>query len=229
MRRSTSRSRRVRGSSSPHYRRRIVVFTEGEKTEVSYISHWARRYRGSVDVVIEKQHGVPWTLVKAAARARRANRRLAGTQSKNTDYWCVFDRNSHLRIPDSLQMARGNGINVALSNPCIELWFILHFRDLTRHIERRVAQRESESHLGWKKKALPTEVLEKLESRFEDAKRRAQILDRMHEGDGREPRSNPSSDIWRLVDRIRGESVGSLCLPRTDGGTGVARSTVGKL
>lgn len=203
MRLRASRGHRGRRSSSHNHRRRIVVFTEGEKTEVSYINHWARIYRGSVHVVFGKKHGVPWTLVNAAAQARREERRFGGSQSGNTEYWCVFDRNSHLRIPDSLQMARDNGINIALSNPCIELWFVLHYRCQTRHIERRDAQRDCGHLLDWNKRALPTEVLRALEDRFEDAKRRAQMLDRMHAGDGREPRSNPSSDIWKLVDSIR--------------------------
>ena len=185
------------------------MFTEGEKTEVSYISYWARGYRGSVNVVIKNQHGVPSTLINLAAKARREDRSLGQRQRNNTEYWCVFDRNSHLKIPDSLEMARSNDINVAMSNPCIELWWILHFRDQRGYIEGDKAQRDSEVLLEWSKKALPTAVLEVLEGHFEDATRRARLLDEMHIGDGRPPRSNPSSNIWKLVERIRGPQARS--------------------
>ena len=199
-----SRSHRGRRLSLPDHRRQIVVFTEGEKTEVSYINHWASLYRRRVNVIIEKKRGVPWTLVDAAVTARRADSRQHGRREGQDEYWCVFDVNNHPKIHDSLQRAQANDINLAVSNPCIELWFILHYRRQTGHIEGRDAQRDCGDLLDWRRKALPTPVLDVLEGRFEDAKRRAQALDEMHVGDGRQPRANPSSDVWRLVDRIRG-------------------------
>jgi len=38
---------------------------------------------------------------------------------------------------------------------------------------------------------------------IEVAVKRAKLLDCKHEGDGSPPRSNPSSDIWRLIDCVR--------------------------
>ena len=37
---------------------------------------------------------------------------------------------------------------------------------------------------------------------FETAKQRAKALDERHAGNGSPPRSNPSTDVWRLVDRL---------------------------
>ena len=37
---------------------------------------------------------------------------------------------------------------------------------------------------------------------FETAKQRAQTLDARHAGNDSPPRSNPSTDVWRLVDRL---------------------------
>lgn len=45
-------------------------------------------------------------------------------------------------------------------------------------------------------------ALTALASQYEDARRRAQALDRKHELDGSSPRSNPSSEAWRLIDKI---------------------------
>ncbi len=203
MRRGLSRSQRKIGTPSPDNRKRIVVFTEGEKTEVSYLEYWARLNKGDINVDISNQHGVPWSLVNWAASRRREERRYTGRSRCSTEYWCVFDVNSHSRVPDSIEMARANDINLAVSNPCIELWFILHFGEQAAHIERHDAQRRSKRVLAWDKKALPGELLEVLADRYDDAKSRAQRLDEKHDGDGRRPRSNPSSEIWKLVDRIR--------------------------
>lgn len=199
-----SRSRRKVRRPSPDFRKRIVVFTEGARTEVSYLEYWARLNRRNVNVDISNQHGVPWSLVNWASRRLREERRDGRRNDGKTEYWCVFDVNSHPKIPDSIQMAKANGINVAVSNPCIELWFMLHFQDQTAHIGRRDAQSRSQQLLAWHKKALPDEVLGRIAASYEEAKKRARLLDDKHKGDGRPPRSNPSSDVWRLVDRIRG-------------------------
>ena len=195
--------RGLRKIGTPENRDRIVVFTEGEKTEVSYLQYWARLKRGDVRVAISDRHGVPWSLVKWAAEMRRQERRFSRRGQSISEYWCVFDVNQHSRVPDSIEMARANDIRLAVSNPCIELWFILHFRDQDAHLERHVAQKHSKRLLGSGKKALPGELLQALAGRYEDAKRRAQKLDKRHDGDGRPPRSNPSSEVWKLVDRIR--------------------------
>jgi hypothetical protein len=47
-------------------------------------------------------------------------------------------------------------------------------------------------------------ALIELVDRYEDARRRAQALDRKHELDGSPSLSNPSSSLWCLVDQIRG-------------------------
>ena len=90
---------------------------------------------------------------------------------------------------------------VALSNPCIELWFILHFGDQTAHLEHDEAQSRSKKLLGCEKTLTPKALVE-LEGRYEDAGTRARNLDDKHLGDGSPRYSNPSSNLWELIDRI---------------------------
>lgn len=98
-------------------------------------------------------------------------------------------------------MAREHGIHLAISNPCIELWFLLHFEDQTAYIERRQAQSLAKEQLGCDKR-LDDVALEALQQGFGEAKERAQRLDVKHEGDGSGVNANPSSGTWRLVDSI---------------------------
>jgi len=120
------------------------------------------------------------------------------------EYWCIFDIDERGRVPEAIDMAQANQIRLAISNPCIELWLLLHFGDQNAHIDRSDAQSASKSLLQCGKN-LSSEALVRLEEQFEAARRRAQPLDRKHELDGSPPRTNPSSNIWVLVERIRGE------------------------
>jgi hypothetical protein len=84
----------------------------------------------------------------------------------------------------------------------LELWFILHFEDRTAAMDRHTAQRRSAELLDCEK-ILTAAATEILYDRHDEARHRAQYLDVKHEGDGSAPRSNPSSDVWRLIDRVR--------------------------
>ena len=186
-------------------RRELLVFTEGERTEDGYLVHWRRAYRDRVLVTIDDFHGTPLSLVDRAAEAKRREARdeRKGRGRAHDEVWCMFDNDEHPNIAEALDKAAGNGIGVVLSNPCIELWFVLHFADQTAHIERGDAQRLSRQLLGCDK-VLTGPALATLSDRYDDAKQRAQRLDVKHTGDGSPPHSNPSSNTWKLVDRIRG-------------------------
>jgi hypothetical protein len=187
-------------------RRQLLVFVEGARTEEDYVVYWHRRYRTQVRVTIADERGVPSTLVDLAVSAKteaeREQRRGRGTAWD--DIWCVFDEDAHPGLADAIAKAEANGIRLAVSSPCIELWFLLHFHDQTAYLDRRDAQSRARHLLG-ADKGLSDDALAKLGERYEDARDRAVALDRKHAGDGSPARSNPSSDVWKLVDQIRGD------------------------
>jgi hypothetical protein len=144
------------------------------------------------------------TLVDYAIQAKREAQReeRRGHGAAWDEIWCVFDVDSHPNLNLAIAKAEASGIRVAVSNPCIELWFILHFEGQTAYIDRRGAQRRARELLGCEK-GLSDAALEALGEQYDRAKARAVELDAKHAGDGSPPRSNPSSGVWRFVDRIR--------------------------
>lgn len=92
-----------------------------------------------VDVKISPG-GVPKTLVERATEMKKAGEREANTKKdeylRYDEVWCVFDIDDHPKIADARQQARDNGIDLAISNPCFELWVLLHFQDQRAHISR---------------------------------------------------------------------------------------------
>lgn len=202
------RSGRPRRSvSRAAVKRQILVYVEGARTEEDYVVYWHRRHRTEVRVTVAEEHGVPMTLVDlavaATANGEREQRR--GRGDAWDEIWCVFDEDSHPRLAEAIAKADANGINLAVSSPCIELWFVLHYQDQTAFIERHPAQSRARELLGCDK-GLSDDALEQLAERYDVARARAMALDGKHAGDHSPPRSNPSSEMWKLIDEIRRDS-----------------------
>lgn len=187
-------------------RRRILAYTEGEATEVGYLEHWGKKHRDATIVNVDPRHGVPGTLVASAVAAAKRNRSRAEEIDRYDSIWCVFDVDQHPNLLGALGQARDGKVNVALSNPCIELWFVLHFEDRAAHIERDRVQHRSAKLLGCDKRLTET-ALTKLDQGYDQAKARAVYLEQKHQGDGSPPHSNPGSSIWRLLDSVADKSM----------------------
>ncbi len=199
-----------RARSKEANRVHLLVFVEGERTEVGYLTHWHRKFRQRVLVEIDERHGTPMTLVHAAIAAKKTELReeRRGRGKAHDEYWCLFDRDEHPHFDEALKLAADNGVSVAVSNPCLELWFIWHFEARSAYIERDEVQRLAEAILGCGKHLTPA-ALERLdqEGRFAAATKRALAMDLKHEGDGSPCGSNPSSTVHRLIEAIRGPEI----------------------
>ena len=184
-------------------RRVLRILTEGTTTEPGYLTAWARRNRRHVHLDISNSGPPPKTLVDLAREHVRQNRRLKRESREYDEIWCVFDVDRHPNVPQAIEEARQCGIEVAVSNPCFELWLVLHVESQTASISSRDVEKRSEAlQLSRDKKILRT-AFGRLFEDFETAKQRATALDERHEGNGSPPRSNPSTGMWRLVDQLR--------------------------
>jgi hypothetical protein len=159
-------------------------------------------YRDRIRISIDDFHGDPNSLVSESIRYKSLMKReeSRGRDIAPNEIWCIFDEDEHPDVKGAIQSADGNGIFVGYSNPCIELWFLIHFRDQSAFIDRHDAQRLAYEELGGGKR-LSDDAIKLLLGSFEDAKSRAISLERMHVGNFNNPHSNPSSNLWKLVDR----------------------------
>ena len=127
-----------------------MIYTEGERTEPGYLTYWRRELRDAVLVTVSDYHAGPLQLIEAAVAARNAEARDArrGHGKAHDEVWCVFDRDEHPNIPEAFDLARAHGIGVVISDPCIELWFALHYEDQTAYVHRHDAQTRCELLIG---------------------------------------------------------------------------------
>jgi hypothetical protein len=173
-------------------------------TEPKYLDAFRRHERNDlVEIVIERAAGVPKTLVETAVdrkrKAARTARREADEYLSFDEVWCVYDIDNHPRLHEARQQATANGIALAESNPCFELWALLHFEDHSAYIDRKPLRVRLKSHLPGYDKELP---FSKIHPNYTDAVARCIKLARRCEL-GLCPSGNPSSQVYRLTERIR--------------------------
>lgn len=184
-------------------RPRILVVCEGAKTEPSYFADLSREEEVRLVVVLEKAAGAPKSVVERAVMMKRDADRNAerhnDTLLRYDQVWCVFDVDAHPKLQEAQQQARKNGIQLAVSNPCFELWFVLHFQEQNAHVHRHDIQRTCRDHLkGYRKQASYADLRE----HYDKALERAARLDERHARDG-QPGANPSTSVYRLTELLR--------------------------
>ena len=192
-------------------RPRILVVCEGEQTEPGYL-HSLRITEKIrlVEIEIVEAAGVPKTIVELAVRKKREAEKRAtreGDSSQRYDeVWCVFDVDAHPNLAEALQQADANKIHVALSNPCFELWVLLHFQNQTAWIDRRAALSACRVHIrNYNKKVSYAETRD----RYPDAVARAQALDAQHRRNS-QAGENPTTWVYKLTERLLDLSRASL-------------------
>lgn len=114
----------------------LHIYCEGEKTEPVYINGYiASKFPGdrrrNVIKVEPTRKNTPVQLVDVAVKHQRS-----WDCPSHDIFWVVYDRESAAKYSDELhlqayQKAKANGINIALSNVCFELWLYLNFQQNT--------------------------------------------------------------------------------------------------
>jgi len=110
--------------------RRIYIFTEGSVTEPKYFREFIQFFKISqaqVKVIDrESTASSPESVIKEMDYYKKSN----PFKTKNDIYCMVIDtdrwgKNLKVAVDD----ARQRGYLVALSNPCFEIWLLMHFQD----------------------------------------------------------------------------------------------------
>lgn len=212
-RRTSRRERRTpdlrRGKYQREPKRRFIQFCEGKNTEPTYFRAIKRVCTSAqIEVLVEPAVGVPYTIAeKAVAHAKSAGltprSRRVNSFEESDQVWAVFDRDEHPRFTEAVALCRHGGVQVARSNPCFELWLILHEQDHDRHEERDKIQRILERiRPDYVRDGGKTPDCDDLVTRVEQAEQRAEAQLTRREDSG-DPFGNPSTTVGRLTHQIR--------------------------
>ena len=114
----------------------FLLICEGGNSEPLYFSSLGRTLKATVIESI-KGAGSPDAIADKAveeARSRGFFSRSGRKQrvARGDQIWAVFDRDQHEHFDAAVTKCEQNGIKVARSNPCFEVWLILHVEEFHR-------------------------------------------------------------------------------------------------
>ncbi len=124
----------------------LHIVCEGINTEPQYFIDCVDHYSsGLVELEIIPGAGVPDTLVRKAIEIRenllKKVRKSPNSFSACFRVWAVFDRDAHPLVNESITLAKEHKIEIAFSDPCFEIWPILHLIDYGAQDHRHTLQK----------------------------------------------------------------------------------------
>lgn len=195
-----------RASSSRQPRKLVLIVCEGKKTEYFYFEAIRKSEAlSNVMIKIEPGAGQAYTLVKNAHHQR--NLRAQNRDSLPFDeVWCVMDRegiNEPAHFNKAIDFAKKEKLGLAISNPCFEYWYLLHFRETSSYFAHADAVCQALCH----EQCMPQysknrDVYEQLRSYTESAVERAERCYNRHPDRDHDEFPNPSTLVFLLVRRL---------------------------
>ncbi|MCY0947686.1 RloB family protein [Streptomyces antarcticus] len=198
-----------RASGSRAEQSRFLIYCEGECTEDQYFKGLRQELRSlPVTINIGPDHGEPLSLVRSAIKHKeRAERSAADRYTPYDEVWCVVDIEAPVRHPsldEAIKLARRSGVHLALSNPCFELWLLLHIKDVSAYQTSAAAQKamEDDGACGY---AVQRKHLDYIKLVGPDGARHGMAKERarkLRASTDRGHRANPWTDVDILVELL---------------------------
>ena len=134
----------TRGAAKKDPKPLMHIYSEGEVTEIQYIRDYYRISKKHV-ALGDLQGGLAPKTV--ADRCEEKKQEIKTTSRRDPMrrkdlVWGVFDVDGHDLLVESIRRIRSSGCDVAVSNPCIEVWGLLHYSKVDQPMSNTKAQSE---------------------------------------------------------------------------------------
>jgi hypothetical protein len=178
------------------------IFTDGRNTERAYFQTLKQRLGVSVELPKDCGGKSPKEVVNKALAKRREER--TDSDSSGDQFWVVFDDDARDDVAEARSRCANSVVKTAISNPCFEIWLLLHFTDYDRPDDQAEVQRELESWCpGYSRDRQKLPDVAALIENLAGAEQRAAALDNRREAQGN-PNGRPSTQVYMLTRALRG-------------------------
>lgn len=199
VRRATARTKKKRRE-----KKIILVAAEGSnKTEQIYFNEFNREQS---EYRIIKAAGNNTDPAKIVSDAIKSAEKHDLNYEQGDMVIAVFDTDfgKEKQLNEARQLAKKNNINVILSNPCFEVWFLQHFRFSTRSY-RSNNEVVNDLLSRWPDYKKNVQSYSKLENNMNIAIENAKKLEGHHREVSRTSdivKCNPSTDVYKIVELL---------------------------
>lgn len=183
-----------------------LIVTDAKETEKNYIAGFKNSVSNQIadKLVVKTICTETRQLVKEALNFRNRLPQYA-------ECWIIFDKDQVLNFDNIIREARDSGINVAWSNPCIEVWFNAYFGKMPVYQDsveccRRFSSEYMNKTKKEYKKSCKTIYADLINHGDEDkairiAKQRKE--QRIREGKNLPSEMNSVSTVYELIEEIK--------------------------
>lgn len=197
-----------RGQISRTPKKMILIGAEGKnKTELTYFKEFNQK---QLAYTIKPAKGNNTDPEKIVADMISSVNREELNYAEGDLAFCIFDADTdpakQRQIDEAVKQAKKCGIEVLLSVPCFEIWFLQHFENSTGAISSNTAIEKLCKYIPEYKKS--SNVFFRLEPMMDEAIKRAKHLEKHHVELNRKPKSierNPSTEVYKLVELLKSE------------------------
>ena len=177
--------RKARISKGKQMKPNFFVFCEGE-TEIAYVKFLRSLYRAPIQVIPKKGK----SNISEDYIERSKNEYVRTGQDR---VFLMYDLDVDGMLEHLLKIPNAE---LLVSNPCIELWFLLHYQEQKVEItSEKCIQKLHKVTKGYRKGGLSEEEKKVLAENRELAVERAKKLAEYH---------NPSTTVFKLLEKLKG-------------------------
>ncbi|MEA5579414.1 RloB family protein [Anabaena sp. UHCC 0451] len=200
-----------RSQPSRKITQKILIACEGSKTEPIYFKSIRNELRlPTLEIIIlpHQSKTDPGNIIERLIEERQQMKNDKRWTTNDTA-WAVFDGDEHIEKSlanwqGAINRANSQKINLAITNPCFELWYLIHFQDHLAQISREKLLKLLNKYIPDydKSMSLYPQLLKPL---TEQAIQRAEKIAKQIKRDQLDEYSNPCcSDLPKLISNLLG-------------------------
>lgn len=207
-----------RGARRKQVKPVILIVTEGSQTEPKYFGHFRTRQKNiDIRVVGSRSSAGETDYMSLVRKAIDYKNKNGLSKAQGDTIWVVADADVNYNNPNPIadkeaalakvrKQAQQHDISIALSNPCFELWYLLHFQYTTAFLKDYEAVKVllKQNLHDYEKSG---DVFHLLLPYISEAVQRAKRLEEYHLQNGaKQPfgiKENPATNVYQLVEELQ--------------------------